>query len=215
MGQSQDFRDTWDVYMYTCSSTSSSSCSWSTWANVAPATQGGARLDTDFGVTACIILIPELNCECTATFTRALYPEPIACLVRAGLFTLYEPSTACKLKRAGSAWKRFPCSARTHPVLKKSRDKLMLCKRYSKKMESQQRTELLLFPSFISVERQRQDRKDCVRRGGEQGLGTWRPFRNNNVAKLSFSFASRCFHDAKASYSLSFLDEAARLRLMG
>ena len=62
-------------------------------------------------------------------------------------------------------------------------------------------------PFFIFVGRQRQDRKGCVRRGGEQGLNAWKPFRNNNVVKMSFSFASRRFHDAKASYLPSFLDE--------
>ena len=38
-----------------------------------------------------------------AALTRALYPAPIARLARAGMFTLYKPSTAHKFKRAGSA----------------------------------------------------------------------------------------------------------------
>ena len=44
-----------------------------------------------------------------AAFTRALHPASITRRARAGLFTLYELSTALKLKRAGSAGKQFPC----------------------------------------------------------------------------------------------------------
>ena len=100
----------------------------------------------------------------------------LACLHYMSWARLVNWSGLAQHKRARSAWKQFPCWVCTHPVLKQLHDKLMLCKRYGTRQQ-RPRTKW---------------RRARIRH--------FDAFRNNNVAKLSFSFASCCFHDPKASY---------------